>query len=337
MPTPEPNYALADLLQALTQQTGEDPCRPITAELQRGASTSDDDAGSKRTQVPSSFALFAAAVQRRLAPAETERTAQHEHRLALRFSGRELSDEAVPHFEHALRIRKSVLPADHVKIAQTANNLAVALHKLRRFDEALPHREEALRVRTAQVPVHDLQVALASPPGEWLAAGGASRHCDVLSRLQHPGKSKPLLAVARSHSRAALTLAALHRHEDALAHRRSAQSIVKALHRDESPQVAQAAHEVAQSLHKLGRSSEALAHAREALRLRRLVLTGQDCAIAESESVVGLTLFALGHFGEALAHHKEALRMREALLPRGHVDIVVSRHNVEATSFWLDT
>jgi tetratricopeptide (TPR) repeat protein len=70
-------------------------------------------------------------------------------------------DDALPHQQKALRVRKQQLQADDLRAANAELDVGVTLGILGRNDDALPHAKEAQRVRKLLLPADSQDVRMA--------------------------------------------------------------------------------------------------------------------------------------------------------------------------------
>jgi tetratricopeptide (TPR) repeat protein len=73
------------------------------------------------------------------------------YELALTYMRSDRVNEATPHFEEALRLRKARLGPDHLDTLESTFGLSWAYHAAGRFDEAMSLAEELLRLRKAKL------------------------------------------------------------------------------------------------------------------------------------------------------------------------------------------
>jgi len=217
-------------------------------------------------------------------------------------------DEALQATQEAVALYRALAAArpDAVRpdLARSLNNLGLRLADLGRHEEALAATREAVAIRRA--------LAAANPPQAGGLGGDAFRP-DLASSLHNLG----------------VALAALGRHEEALAATREAVAIRRALAevRPDAfrPDLASSLNNLGIQLADLGQREEALAATREAVDLYRALAAanppqagglGGDAVrpdLASSLNNLGNRLAALGRHEEALAATQEAVAIRRAL------------------------
>jgi tetratricopeptide (TPR) repeat protein len=193
--------------------------------------------------------------------------------VALREQGRQ--QEAIQHFEQALRIKPD--------LAEVHHGLAIALIGLGKVPEAIGHFERALQIRPDYVEVHyNLGAALM----------GQGRLQEAISHYEQALRIEPDSADA--HCNLGVALMGQGRLQEAIGHYEQALRI--------EPDFAGAHCNLGVALQKLGRTSEAVQHYQQALRI--------EPDFAGAHFNLGLALEKLGRTKEAIGHYEQALRIK---------------------------
>ena len=185
-------------------------------------------------------------------------------------------EEAVAHYEEALRLRPDYAEADC--------NLGASLASLGRVPEAIARYEEALRLKPGLAEAHnDLGNAL----------GSLGRTQEAIPHYEEALRLKP--DYAEAHNDLGNALVSTGRAREAIPHYEEALRL--------RPDLYQANYNLANALNSLGRTAEAIAQYEQALRIRP-----DDATI--HFYLAGALLKIPGRTGEAVAHLKEVLRLQ---------------------------
>jgi tetratricopeptide (TPR) repeat protein len=224
-------------------------------------------------------------------------------------------DEAMAHYEAALKIRKSLLGDDHVDVARVCDNLSGVLQRLGRLDEALAMCSSALEI-------------FKKAPGDSQKSIVICHHC-MGNILMMQGKHEEAMVHYSSGLAIALktegetanaagfllnigtVLESQNKLDEAMDKYVSALRIYEKARIDTG--VALCHHNIGDTLSKQGKLDEALEHARKSLAIRRSKLPHEHADCGESHVLIGDILERSGKFDEALDEFDNALRIRKNL------------------------
>jgi tetratricopeptide (TPR) repeat protein len=183
--------------------------------------------------------------------------------------------EAVGHYEQALRIRPDFIPAQ--------SNLGVALFGLGKIQQAIGHYEQALRLKPDYADAHNNL-------GNALVRLG--RLPEAMAHLEQALRLQP--DYAEAHCNLGMALRRMGKLPEAIAHYEQALQL--------NPDYAAAHNNLGLALVRLGRLPEAMEHWERALRLKP--------DYAEVHNNLGVALAQQGKVPEAIAHYEQALRVK---------------------------
>jgi tetratricopeptide (TPR) repeat protein len=162
------------------------------------------------------------------------------HNLAVVLVRQERYEEAVPHYQEALRI--------HPDFAEAHSNLGYELVRQGRIEEAVRHCREALRIKPSFEEAHNnLGIALASQ----------GRLDEAIRHFSEAVRIKPRYADA--HNNLGIALTKQGKFEEAIGHHRQTLQI--------NPDYADAHNNLGIALYKQGKLDRAMHHYAEALRI----------------------------------------------------------------------
>ena len=192
--------------------------------------------------------------------------------LGLALAGRGQIDEALAHYQTALKIKPDY--------AEARNNLGAALAGCGRLGEALPHYQRALEIKPDYAEAHN---------NLGLALAGCGRLDEALAQFQAALAVKP--DYAEAHNSLGAALAGCGRLDEAIAHYQTALEI--------KPDYAEAHNNLGAALARRGRIDGALVHFQMALKIKP--------DYAEAHSNLGIALAGRGRIDEAIDHYRKAL------------------------------
>ena len=191
-------------------------------------------------------------------------------------------DEAIPHFEEAIRVMPD-FPAAH-------KNLGAALCMKGRVDEAIPHLEYAATHAPGDPETHSNLGNAFAMKGRFEAAIPQYEQALAIS----PGSPEVRHNLGQTHFQLALAIARVGGMDDAILHFRKAIDL--------APDHAEAHCNLGIALVGKGRFDEAIPHFQQALKL--------NPDYAEAHCDVGVALARKGRLEEAIPHLREALRLK---------------------------
>jgi len=207
--------------------------------------------------------------------ASAERYAEECNNLGVSFAQAGRVQEAIGHFEQALRIKPDLAEAD--------NNLGVILGQAGRVQEAIEHFEQALRIKPDFAEAHyDL--------GDDLLRLG--RVQEAIGHWEQALRIKP--DYAEAHNNLGIALRRLGRIQEAIGQYEQALRI--------KPDYAEAHNNLGVALEQTGRVQEAIEHYEQALRIKP--------DYADAHYNLGGALVQVGRVQEAIEHYEQALRIK---------------------------
>jgi tetratricopeptide (TPR) repeat protein len=195
--------------------------------------------------------------------------------LGVIFLDRGRTQDAILHFEQALRVNPNSFEAD--------NNLGSALYKLGRAQDAIAHFEKSLKLSPYYYPAHNNL-------GDALLNAGKIQ--DAIGHFEWALRINPNYANAHNNMGSALFVTG--RFGEAIEHYQQALQL--------KPDYAEAHNNLGVAMMQVGRMEEAIAQFQQALRLR------PDSA--EAHRNWGHALERLGKVQEAVQQYEQALRIK---------------------------
>ena len=192
--------------------------------------------------------------------------------LGVALAGEGRIDEAIEHFQEALRLKPDYVWAH--------NNLGLALVNLRKTEEAFKHFREALRLKPDSAETHNNL-------GTALAAVGRTQ--EAIEHYDRALRLKP--DYAKAHNNLGVALAGLRNTSQAIEHYRQAVRLY--------PEFAEAHYNLANVLAAVGATNEAIEHYHRALRLKRDYAKAQE-KLAHVLTAVGKTDEAIDSYNQLL-------------------------------------
>lgn len=244
-----------------------------------------------------------------------------------------LYEEARPHYEEALRLRRAAGGGDAVELAESLANLATAVAAQGDFDRAEPLLREALEVQR-RPPARDTEQlgvtlstlgSLLQAKGDYAAAEPLHREAlEVWRRVL--GEEHPLVAGGVGNLGFLLYekgdyAAAEPLYRDSLAMRRR-------LLGNDHPEVALTLNNLAALLHAKGDYRAAEPLFREVLELRRRLLGEEHPDVAMSLNNLAAALEDLGDHAAAERLYREALAMWRRLVGEEHPFVASCLNNL---------
>ena len=197
------------------------------------------------------------------------------YNLGLALAGRGQYDEAIDHYQKALKIRPNFVQAE--------NNLGAVEGQRGRFDEAIIHLQRALKNAPDSAEAHNNL-------GNVLV--GCGRVEEAIAQYRTAIKIKP--DYAEAYCNLGLALAGCGQADEAIACYRKALEI--------EPDYAEAHNNFGVVLGQRGRFDEAIIHLQQALKVKP--------AYAEAHKNLGNALSGQGKIAAAVVHWREAVRLQ---------------------------
>ena len=233
-------------------------------------------------------------------------------------------EDAVVHFEKALRLQRSLPRGVHTDIAKSANDLAVALRLVGRVAEAESLHEEALALRREQqngdhpLVAESLNnlAAVYRQKGELVRAESCLRDAAAMRRAVL-GERDPL--VAQTLNNLAAVAFELGRPDDARRAFEEAIELYRSVPGIGQDRLAVALTNYASLLRRSGDPEAALRAGNEALELRRGRIGDEPHpSIADTYQVLAEAAHALGEHDEAARYFEDAVAIKRQVYPPGH-------------------
>jgi len=198
-----------------------------------------------------------------------------QNNLGVTLEGTGRAQEAIGHYEQALRIRPGSAEAHY--------NLGKDLKRLGRIPEAIAHYEQALRIKPDYAEAHN-------------NLGNALKQLgkipEAIAHYEQALRIRPDFAEA--HCNLGVALAQAGRVEEAIACYEQALQI--------KPDFAEVHNNLGNALERTGRLQDAIGHYEQALRLKP--------DYAEAHYNLGLALARLGRLQDAIGHYEQALLLK---------------------------
>ncbi|MDA8018324.1 MAG: serine/threonine-protein kinase [Thermoanaerobaculia bacterium] len=291
---------------------------------------------------PEADSLFAGALDRRqehLATGHPDTATSHLD-LAdnLRVLGR--TEEAMPHYEQALEVRREVFGAESLETAQVLNNFALGLIRLADYPRAEELLEKVLEIRRRELgddylvaqSLHNLTL-IASRQGDYRAAVSRGRETMELKErvLPHDHPS-----AARTMSLIAGPLRELGDYAEAELRLRQALEIMRNAWGDSHLDVLAARGDLALLRHLQGDREAAEAEQRDVLALKQQHLGDEHREVAISLDALGRQLDDRSDLVGAEDFLRRSLDLRLRLYPEEHPSVAYGRHQLGAFLLRLD-
>ncbi|MEM9593376.1 MAG: serine/threonine-protein kinase [Acidobacteriota bacterium] len=238
-------------------------------------------------------------------------------------------DEAMPHYEEALALRRALFADDSLELAEALNNMALGLMRTASYDRAEKHLAQVLDIRrrnpgdgylVAQT-LHNLTL-IASRKGDYRTAVGRGREtlklkAEVLAP-DHPSTARTLSLLAGP-------LREIGDYAESERVMRRALDIMLGAWDGDHLDVLATRGDLAFVRHLAGEQEVAEGEQREVLRLKRQNLGEEHREVAISLDALGRQLEDRGDLDEAEELLNKSLELRRRLYPDGHPGLAHGR------------
>ncbi|MCX4239185.1 tetratricopeptide repeat-containing serine/threonine-protein kinase [Paraliomyxa miuraensis] len=242
-------------------------------------------------------------------------------------------EQALLHFDQALRIREETLGAEHPSVATSLNDLGNVLADQGEYEQAMLHFDQALRIREKALGASHPDVAESlNDLGNVLADQGkyeqALFHLERALRIREGalGASHPNLAIGLSNL--GIVLADQGEYEQARIQHERALRITEEALGAAHPDLALSLNNLGGVLYAQGAYEQALMHYERALKILEEALGSDHPDLALSLGNVGIVLAEQGKYEQALPYFERAIRISEKALGANHPVVAQNLNNL---------